>query len=68
MKNISLKNTKFQTFLEHAKFIYQLFFGILPEIESPKPYVFVSPALARRHAVERAAARFELKKQGGAAR
>lgn len=61
MKNIQLNKTKFQTLF----FIWRLLFGSLPPIET-KPYVFVCPGEARRRLVMRAAARFELKKQGRA--
>ena len=65
MKTIHSKQNKFQTFLDTLVLLFQLLLGIAPEIEPAKPYVFTSPALARRIAVARAAARFELKKQGG---
>ncbi|HEX8637937.1 MAG TPA: hypothetical protein VF692_07745 [Pyrinomonadaceae bacterium] len=64
MKNISVNKTKFQKYLDALIFTFNLFFGIEPETETAKPYIFVSPALERRRAVERAALAFELKKGG----
>lgn len=63
MKTIYSKQNNFQIFLDALIFIYQLFFGILPDAET-KPYIFVSPSEIRREASIRA--RLELKKQGGA--
>lgn len=60
MQNISRNNALFQNFLDALIFIYQLFFGIVPETQT-KPYIFVSASEIRRIASDRA--RLELKKQ-----
>lgn len=64
MKNILRSRSKYQSFIDWIVFVFQLFFGLEPESESPKPFVFVSPGLKRFAAVELAARNFELKKQG----
>jgi hypothetical protein len=68
MKTIYSKQNKFQKILDALILLFQLMFGIEPRAARTKPYVFVSPAIERRSAVERAVRAFELKKQGGAAR
>jgi hypothetical protein len=64
MKNILRKNSNFQYLLKTLIYVFQLCFGVLPEIEPNTTICFDSPFVRNQKALKRAVFNFELSKRG----